>query len=95
MLGELTKRIHNIIVSNVVSGKIQVKRTRVLLGEFRDDFFQHAHVGKLRFSAPCLGSGYFGRRGGGRGGRSGVLTHLHTMHLMETQKNLKFFPTIC
>ena len=52
MLGELAKRIHNIIVSNVVSGKIQVKRTRVLLGEFRDDFFQHAHVGILRFSAP-------------------------------------------
>ena len=23
-------------------------------GEFRDDFFQHAHVGKLRFSAPWL-----------------------------------------
>ena len=52
MLGELTRRIHNIIVSNLVSGEIQVKRTHVLLGEFRYDFFQHAHVGKLRFSAP-------------------------------------------
>ena len=54
MLGELTRRIHNIIVSNVVSGEIQVKRTRVLLGEFRDDFFQHAHVVKLRFLALCV-----------------------------------------